>query len=177
MRIALISDDVFYAEGVEAYLSLYGIKVSSFSGFYNLKKTNFDLYIIAIESHYNRRNICNMLSHDINAMFIFDIPLSNKNTSKAGYFTKKSTCQELLVVIMSYNSGALKKGKVTDLDIIFLRMFIDQFKTIQEISRITEVSISDIYRVKMKLIKNFHPNTRHPKTLIYCSSLLFFYKI
>ncbi|MTH46196.1 hypothetical protein [Intestinirhabdus alba] len=174
MKIAFLSDDLFYTMGVKACLTLHGVDLTFVNDERFLQRSNYDLYIIAIESHQRRRTVENILAYKFNVIYIFDTPADNNNTIRMGYVTKKATALELIKAIWSFDYREIKRERFSYMDVLFVSMFIYQLKSVQDISKITGINVKILYAVKLRLLKKFHLTTRHPKILMYCSSLPFF---
>jgi DNA-binding CsgD family transcriptional regulator len=175
MSIVVISDDMFYSQGLKDYLASQGVNVSVC---HNIDDLEYPLqpvllYIVAIENNSYLLRACQALNNIKNVLHVFDVMEMSNSSIYTGYISKHVECKSMWASVCRFiKTGYTRKISFSATDFIIMRSIIDDEDRIATIARRLHMSVKKVHGKKYILMKKLGFSRPHPRNLFFCNALM-----
>lgn len=175
MNIIVISDDMYYSQGLKNYLSSQGANVSVYRNIDDLEHSpqSVLLYIVAIENNIFLQRVCQALNNIKNVLHVFDVMEVNSNSIYTGYISKRVECKSMWALLCRFiKTGYTRKISFSATEFLIMSSIIDDEDRIATIAQRLHMSVKKVHGKKYVLMKKLGFSRAHPRNLFFCNALM-----
>ncbi|NUU67242.1 hypothetical protein HQN64_14165 [Enterobacteriaceae bacterium BIT-l23] len=175
MNIVVISDDVFYSQGLKNYLVSQGASVFVYHCIEDLEHLSYPilLYIVAIDNNVFLQRACQALNNVKNVLHVFDVMEMSNSSIYTGYISKRIECKSMWASVCRFiKVGYTRKISFSATDFLIMNSIIDEQDRIATIARRLHMPTKKVHGKKYVLMKKLGFTRPHPKNLFFCNALM-----